>query len=149
MGIHFVDLLVWLFGACESSEVHARSREKVVGSLTLERAHVRFILSTDAGDLPAGPPGNTPPAHRSLTVDGQDVDFSDPRRILHVAAYREVLEGRGLGIKDLMPSLKVACGLRDGPVGDSPLREPAGSHEKAAAGFSGVAHVSGQRPPNT
>lgn len=127
MGIHFLDLLVWLFGACQQGEVHVRSREKVAGRLDLERACVRFLLSTDAGDLPAAPATNPPPALRRMTVDGKDVDLSNPGMSLHAVAYREVLAGRGLRIEDLRPSLELACRLGRGPAGDPRPRAPAGA----------------------
>lgn len=147
MGIHFVDLLLWLFGPCNSSEVHARTQRKVAGTLSLERACVRFLLSTDESDLPADVAGKSLRAFRRMTVDGHDVDFADPGTNLHQAAYGDVLQGRGLGIPDIAPSLELAHRLQHGPT-STPLADDFSeiSHPTTASVAQPPAQFTPERP---
>jgi UDP-N-acetyl-2-amino-2-deoxyglucuronate dehydrogenase len=118
IGIHFFDLLLWLFGRVEGFEVHVSQPQKMAGYLALERASVRWLLSIDPQDLPfeATPGGNT--TFRSITVDGQELEFSDGFTDLHTRVYREILAGRGFGVEDARPAIVLAHGLRNAiPVG--------------------------------
>jgi UDP-N-acetyl-2-amino-2-deoxyglucuronate dehydrogenase len=116
IGIHFFDLLLWLFGPLQSSEVHVREVQRAAGVLALARADVRWFLSTDRADLPfpLRPGVNT--TFRSITVDGQDVEFSDGFGDLHTRVYEEVLAGRGFGIADARPSVELTSQIRRAPV---------------------------------
>jgi UDP-N-acetyl-2-amino-2-deoxyglucuronate dehydrogenase len=112
IGIHFFDLLLWLFGAAQECVVHVRERRRAAGALELERARVRWFLSTDASDLPfAAAPGQRT-THRSITVDGQEIEFSDGFGDLHTRVYEGVLAGRGFGIADARPSIELAAHIR-------------------------------------
>src|SRR6185436_14479191 len=77
IGIHFFDLLLWLFGGVRRSEVHLRETARASGSLELERADVRWFLSTDASDLPFTPAPGARATFRAMTVDGAQLEFSD------------------------------------------------------------------------
>jgi UDP-N-acetyl-2-amino-2-deoxyglucuronate dehydrogenase len=125
IGVHFFDLLLWLFGAVESCEVHVNTRRCMAGFLALERARVRWFLSTDPADLPvpASPGGRT--TFRSITVDGAEVEFSDGFGNLHTRVYEETLAGRGFGLEAARPSIDLTHRLRHAPVSDlSPQRHP-------------------------
>ena len=100
IGIHLFDLLLWLFGPVTGSEVHLRDEHRIGGFLELERARVRWFLSTDVADLPFVPEPGVRTTFRSITVDGEEVEFSDGFVDLHTRVYEEVLAGRGFGIDD-------------------------------------------------
>ena len=111
IGIHLFDLLLWLFGAEQRSEVHLLEPRRAAGSLELERADVRWFLSTDPADLPPGlTPGRT--TYRSVTVDGSEVEFSGGFEDLHTRVYQETLAGRGFGIDEARPSLELVHRIR-------------------------------------
>ncbi len=116
IGIHFFDLLVWVFGPVRDQRVHLARPDKMAGSLELERARVRWFLSLDRADLPAEAAGKA--TYRSLTMDGEAVEFSEGFGDLHTACYLEMLEGRGFGIADARPAIELAHRIRtSGPVG--------------------------------
>lgn len=108
IGIHFFDLLHWLFGDLEQSTTHLRSPRKMAGVLELNRARVRWFLSTDADDLPEEVVEKGGFAHRSMTFDGQEIDFSCGFTDLHTAVYENIFGGRGTGISDARPAIELA-----------------------------------------
>lgn len=116
IGIHFFDMLLWIFGKCERNEVHLREPRKTAGFLELERARVRWFLSVDEDDLPEETRAAGRYAHRSLLLDGEPFDFSQGFTDLHTALYEEVLGGRGFGISDARPSVELVYNLRKGPM---------------------------------
>jgi len=111
IGVHFFDLVIWLFGEVAKSEVHLRRADKMAGVLELERARVRWFLSVDRGDLPADREEGQV-ALRRMTVDGQEVDLSSGFADLHTRVYEEIEAGRGLGIADARPSIRAVYGIR-------------------------------------
>jgi UDP-N-acetyl-2-amino-2-deoxyglucuronate dehydrogenase len=116
IGIHFFDLLVWLFGPAEQVDVHVRESRRMAGHLQLRRARVRWFLSTQPSDLPVTSQPAAPATLRSIVVDGEEVVFSDGFTDLHTRVYQEVLEGRGLGIADARPSIELAYRIRHAPL---------------------------------
>lgn len=114
IGIHFFDLLLWLFGGVRRSEVHAAGIDRMGGVLELERADVQWFLSIDAADLP--PVDDRQTTYRSITVDGEEVEFSGGFRDLHTRVYEETLAGRGFGIEDARPSIELVHALRTAPI---------------------------------
>ncbi len=116
IGIHLFDMLMWLFGPAVESEVHLVEPTKMAGHLELERATVRWFLSTERRDLPfvATPGSHT--TYRSIVVDGQEVEFTDGFADLHTRVYEEILDGRGNGIADARPSIELAYRIRHAQV---------------------------------
>jgi UDP-N-acetyl-2-amino-2-deoxyglucuronate dehydrogenase len=112
IGIHFFDLLLWLFGSVVHCEVHLRGQRRMGGFLQLERARVRWFLSTDSADLPFAPDPGTRTTFRSITVDGHEVEFSEGFADLHTRVYEEVLAGRGFGIDVSRPSIELSHRIR-------------------------------------
>lgn len=112
IGIHFFDMLVWMFGNVESHAVHLRQPRRMAGALQLERARVRWFLSVEASDLPTAPIPGQKSTYRSITVDGQEIEFSEGFTDLHTVIYRDMLAGKGFGIDDVRPSLELAQHLR-------------------------------------
>lgn len=123
IGIHFFDLLMWLFGRPEEARVHLADKRRMAGFLALEKARVRWFLSVDARDLPfAAEPGKRA-TFRSITVDGDEVEFSEGFTDLHTRVYEEVLAGRGHGIEDARAAIELAHRLRTSPT--SPIDDTA------------------------
>ena len=116
IGIHFFDLLLWLFGAVVDCDVHLSGPKKMAGHLELERATVRWFLSTDQRDLPFSPLPGARTTFRSISVDGQEIEFTDGFADLHTRVYEEVLAGRGFGIAEARASVELAHRIRRAPI---------------------------------
>jgi UDP-N-acetyl-2-amino-2-deoxyglucuronate dehydrogenase len=99
IGVHFYDMLHFIFGKLQRNVVHFSSESKAAGYLEYERARVRWFLSIDAADLPESVRGKKP-TYRSITVDGEEIEFSEGFTDLHTVSYQEILAGRGYGIED-------------------------------------------------
>jgi UDP-N-acetyl-2-amino-2-deoxyglucuronate dehydrogenase len=116
IGIHFFDLLTWLFGDVQSSALHLRDPQRVAGWMALDRAEVSWFLSADARDLPFEPVPGVKTTFRSITVDGHEVEFSEGFTDLHTRVYEEVLAGRGFGIAEARPSIALTADLRHAEI---------------------------------
>ncbi len=112
IGIHFFDLLIWLFGPVEHSDVHFAAPTCTGGYLELERARVNWFLSVDREDLPQDALDAGRTTFRSIMVDGEKVEFSEGFTDLHTRMYEEILAGRGFGIDDVRPSIQLAHDIR-------------------------------------
>lgn len=129
IGIHFFDLLIWLFGAVRGCEVHLREGHRAAGYLDLEGADVQWFLSTDAADLPFAPQPGARATFRSITVDGGEIEFSEGFTDLHTRIYQDVLAGGGFGIDDARPSIEVTSTIRSAAITQRSSR----AHPKAVA----------------
>jgi UDP-N-acetyl-2-amino-2-deoxyglucuronate dehydrogenase len=112
IGIHFFDLLVWLFGSVAGSQTHLREDKREAGFLELERARVTWFLSTDFRDLPFHGEAGAKTTFRSITIDGDELEFTDGFTDLHTRVYEEVLAGRGFGLDVARPSVELAYRIR-------------------------------------
>lgn len=112
IGIHFFDLCIWLFGGMNEQAVYLRDPRRMSGVLELERATVRWFLSIDADDLPEGTRAAGKRAFRSLTIDGEEVEFSEGFGDLHTRVYEEVFAGRGFRVNDARPSIGLVHDIR-------------------------------------
>jgi len=112
IGIHFFDLLMWLFGPVNGIKVHHSDSERMSGFIELERARVRWFLSVDKDDLPEAVKAGGKTTYRSITVDGKEIEFSEGFTDLHTKIYEETLAGRGFGIKDARPSVELTHKIR-------------------------------------
>ncbi|WP_350613023.1 Gfo/Idh/MocA family oxidoreductase [Pseudomonas sp. HY7a-MNA-CIBAN-0227] len=99
IGVHFFDMLHFIFGKLQKNVVHYTSEHKAAGYLEYEKARVRWFLSIDGNDLPATVKG-TKPTFRSITVNGDEIEFSEGFTDLHTVSYQEILNGKGYGIED-------------------------------------------------
>jgi UDP-N-acetyl-2-amino-2-deoxyglucuronate dehydrogenase len=120
IGIHLFDLVLWLFGAVDESAVYVNGPMRIGGTLHLERARVRWFLSVDPHDLPFAPEPGRALTHRSLSVDGQEIEMSEGFGDLHTRVYEETLAGRGFGIDAARPSVELAHRIRTTPVTTAP-----------------------------
>lgn len=114
IGIHFLDVLMWLFGPEKSTVVHVREQQRAMGFTVLERANVEWFLSTAFEDRTPGFMGF---AERSMRVNGEQIEFSSGFEDLHTKVYSEALAGRGVGIKEARPSIELAYKIRNLQVG--------------------------------
>jgi UDP-N-acetyl-2-amino-2-deoxyglucuronate dehydrogenase len=116
IGIHLFDLLIWLFGPVRETRVYMNEPTRMTGFIELERADVTWWLSVEPGDLPFAVEAGKRSTFRSITVDGQEIEFSDGFTDLHTRVYEETLAGRGFGIDDARPSVELAHRLRTATV---------------------------------
>jgi UDP-N-acetyl-2-amino-2-deoxyglucuronate dehydrogenase len=112
IGIHFFDMLIWIFGGPVESEVHLAEPHTAAGFLELERARVRWFLSIDREFLPEECRRAGQTTYRSITVDGQEVEFSGGFEGLFTRVYQELLAGRGYGIEDARPAIHATHVIR-------------------------------------
>jgi len=127
IGIHLFDLLLWLFGPVVDSRLYQREPERMAGFLELEHARVQWLLSTRTEDLPFTPEPGVKTTFRSITIDGQELEFSEGFTDLHTRVYEQVLAGRGFRIPDARPSIELTYRLRHADVvtaSDVALRHP-------------------------
>jgi UDP-N-acetyl-2-amino-2-deoxyglucuronate dehydrogenase len=113
IGIHFFDMLLWTFGAVQKAEVHHADTRRMAGFLELEKARVRWFLSLGKEDLPEAARKDGKTTYRSMTVEGEEFDFSEGFMDLHTEIYREILAGRGFGIDDARPAIQLVYELRN------------------------------------
>lgn len=111
IGVHFFDLLGYLFGSLKENIVHHRTNIYAAGYLEFQRARVRWFMSVDAGDLPKGTPDGQM-TYRSITVGGEEVEFSSGFTDLHTRSYEEILAGNGFGINAVRPSIELVSRIR-------------------------------------
>lgn len=126
IGVHFFDMLIWIFGAPQHSEVHHADQRRMAGYLELENATVRWFLSVASEDLPPHAVAMGKPTFRSIVVDGEEFEFSEGFTDLHTLVYKDILSGGGFGVEDARPSIEMVHDLRTSPVihGDSLTRHP-------------------------
>jgi UDP-N-acetyl-2-amino-2-deoxyglucuronate dehydrogenase len=125
IGIHFFDLLMWLFGPVRSTEVHIHERARMAGHIELARANVRWFLSVDPSDLPEVARAAGRHTLRSITIDGEEIEFSEGFTDLHTRVYEHTLAGRGHGIEDARPSIELVHRIRTATPGSDAPRHPA------------------------
>jgi UDP-N-acetyl-2-amino-2-deoxyglucuronate dehydrogenase len=112
IGVHFFDLLLWLFGEVESSELHLRESDRMAGYLSLRNADVRWFLSTRPEDLPEDCVRDGKNAYRSLKVDDDELDLSHGFADLHTKVYEDIFRGQGLGVEDARASVELVHRIR-------------------------------------
>lgn len=110
IGVHFFDMLIWIFGEVENYGVEINEQDIAVGSLELERASVNWKLSINEMNLPKGCDQST---FRSITVDGEEVEFSGGFTDLHTEVYKDILSGGGFGVLDVKPTIELVHNLRN------------------------------------
>jgi len=112
IGVHFFDMLMWIFGKAKHSEVYYSDDKKTGGFLELERANVRWFLSLDRNDLPEEAVKAGKPTYRSIQVEGEEIEFSGGFTDLHTIVYKKILDGKGYGIESAQDSIDLAYDIR-------------------------------------
>ena len=113
IGVHFFDMLMWIFGPVEHHEVHRSDPYAMAGFLSLEQANVRWFLSVNREDLPEGAKSAGKPTFRSMSVDGEEFEFSEGFTDLHTVVYREIIAGRGYGLTAARAAINLVYELRN------------------------------------
>jgi len=113
IGIHFFDMLSWIFGDMQNSRVHLLNENKASGLLQLEKANIKWFLSLDGNDLPKKAKENNQSTYRSIKIDEREIEFSGGFTDLHTVSYQEILDGRGYGIAEARNSIEIAHKIRN------------------------------------
>jgi len=118
IGIHFFDMLIWIFGDVKQNITHQLEEDKASGYLELEQARIRWFLSIDADDLPAAVKEKGQRTFRSITMDDEEIEFSQGFTNLHTHTYQEILAGNGYALEESKKSIEVVYTIRNAePVG--------------------------------
>jgi UDP-N-acetyl-2-amino-2-deoxyglucuronate dehydrogenase len=118
IGVHFYDMLTWIFGDVQLNVVHLYQKDKAAGYLELEKARVRWFLSVDYNDIPDKIKDEGKRTYRSITVDGEEIEFSGGFTDLHTLSYQEILKGNGFGLEDSRKSIETVYTIRNSaPIG--------------------------------
>lgn len=118
IGVHFYDMLAWIFGDVKSNVVHVSSHDRVAGYLELERARVRYFLSINADNLPENAVQGEKRTFRTINIDGDEFEFSEGFTELHTDSYRNILAGNGFGLEETRRALNIVYEIRHAtPVG--------------------------------
>ena len=116
IGVHFFDMLTWIFGSVKTNTVNVYEPRRSAGVLELEKANVRWFLSLEENDLPAKPKDSGARTYRAIQVDGQEVEFSDGCTDLHTKSYERILAGDGFGTDAVTESVRIVSQIRNAEV---------------------------------
>jgi UDP-N-acetyl-2-amino-2-deoxyglucuronate dehydrogenase len=118
IGVHFFDMLSWIFGNVTKSVVHVMTPTRAGGYLELEKARVKWFLSIDYNDIPDQAKQQGKRTYRSIVMDKSEIEFSEGFTDLHTKSYEEILAGKGFGLKDAQPSVQMVYEIRNStPIG--------------------------------
>ena len=122
IGVHFYDMLTWVFGEVQENKVHIHTHDRASGFLELKNARVRWFLSINSDTLPDHVKERGGRTFRSLTMEGEEIEFSDGFTELHTNSYRHILEGKGFGLDEARQSINLVHDIRHteaiGLIGD-------------------------------
>jgi len=116
IGIHFFDLLHWLFGEPSKIKLYCSTDKSMSGFLEFERAQVRWFLSVDGKNLPIPVEPGKPKTYRSISIDGEEIEFSSGFTDLHTRVYERTLAGNGFGLEDARPSIELTYKIRKSQI---------------------------------
>lgn len=112
VGIHFFDMLTWIFGASRGIEIEMKAPTVERGFMKLERADVRWCLTIDRSMLPPKAVESKKTTFRSIRIDGEEFEFSEGFTELHKKVYADILDGKGYGIEDARMAIRVVERIR-------------------------------------
>ena len=133
IGVHFFDMLHFIFGELQESRVHLSQPTRASGYLEYERARVRWFLSLEVDDLPADVREKGQRTYRSITVDGNEIEFSGGFTDLHTRSYELILEGRGFGLADARAAIDTVAAIRSATTVPASLDSHPAARKLAAA----------------
>ena len=113
VGVHFFDMLHFVFGTLQDSSVHLHEPTRAAGYLEYEKARVRWFLSVDINDVPEAQRSTGQRTYRSITVDEEEIEFSGGFADLHTTSYQEILAGRGFGLEDSRCAVETVAAIRE------------------------------------
>ena len=118
IGVHFFDMLSWIFGGVKQNITHIYEHDRASGYLELERARVRWFLSINEDVLPKEIVDKGQRTYRSITIEGEELEFSGGFTDLHTTSYKEILKGNGYGIEDASQAIDIVYDIRNSsPIG--------------------------------
>ncbi len=118
IGVHFFDMLSWIFGKLKTNVVHLNRKDTAAGYLEFEKARVRWILSIDENLLPNHCKEKGQRTYRSIKIENKEIEFSDGFTDLHTQSYAKILEGEGFGLAEAQPSIEIVYNIRNaGEIG--------------------------------
>lgn len=118
IGIHFYDMLTWIFGKVKQNKVHLHTHDRAAGYLELENARVRWFLSINYNTLPEEVKSSGKRTFRSITIDGNELEFSEGFTDLHTRSYEDILQSGGFGIAETRQSIEIVHDIRhQSPLG--------------------------------
>lgn len=120
IGVHFYDMLHFLFGKLQRNEVHLRTDTNSSGYLEYANARVRWFLSVNSNDLPLNVRVSGQRTYRSITIDNEEVEFSDGFTDLHTLSYQEILAGRGFGLEENRVAIETVAAIRGNNLTENP-----------------------------
>ena len=124
IGVHFFDMLHYVFGDLQRNEVHLSGATEAGGYLEYQHARVRWFLSIDAASLPPAVRDAGQRTYRSITVDGEEIEFSDGFTELHTRSYERILAGQGFGAEENRVAIETVARIRDGVTSAGGDRHP-------------------------
>ncbi len=118
IGVHFFDMLSWIFGDLKRNDVHLLSHDRASGFLEFEQARVRWFLSINCDTIPDEIKKTGAMTYRSISVEGEELEFSRGFTDLHTESYKNILEGNGFGISETKKSIEIVHDIRhQTPIG--------------------------------
>ena len=118
IGVHFYDMLSWVFGPVKKNIVHVYTHDRAAGYLELERARVRYFLSINSDNLPENAVQGEKLTYRTINIDGEEFEFSKGFTELHTESYKDILAGKGFGIEDARNAINIVYDIRHAePIG--------------------------------
>lgn len=118
IGVHFYDMLSWIFGPVQENIVHVASHDRVAGFLRLQNARVRYFLSINAEHLPANAVQGEKRTYRTIMIDGEEFEFSQGFTELHTKSYEKILAGEGFRVSEARNCINIVHTIRNAaPVG--------------------------------
>jgi UDP-N-acetyl-2-amino-2-deoxyglucuronate dehydrogenase len=118
IGVHFYDMLSWIFGSVKKNVVHVQSHDRAAGYLEFERARVRWFLSINYDVLPEDIKAKGQRTYRSITIEGEELEFSGGFTDLHTKVYKGIIEGDGYGLEDARQAIEIVHNIRNSePIG--------------------------------
>jgi len=113
IGVHFFDVLQWIFGPMQDFSVHTKTQDTNAGTLTFQQAKVNWYLSINAENLPKSAKEKGLPTFRTLSIEGEEIEFSKGFTDLHTVSYQKILEGKGYGLSDAKNSIEIVSQIRN------------------------------------
>jgi UDP-N-acetyl-2-amino-2-deoxyglucuronate dehydrogenase len=127
IGVHFFDMLSWIFGECSDNVVHLSETDRSAGLLQLKKARVRWFLSINTETLPSHVKAKGQTTFRSITIDGEEIEFSGGFTDLHTASYQGIINGKGYGLEEAKNAVDIVFRIRN----QKPINAVGESHPMA------------------
>jgi UDP-N-acetyl-2-amino-2-deoxyglucuronate dehydrogenase len=116
IGVHFFDMLTYIFGPVQRNVVHKRDQNSAAGFLELKNARVRWFLSIDTNHIPEHVRAKGMRTFRSMTIEGEEIEFSKGFTDLHTESYKEIIAGRGFGLEESIASIQIVHDIREADI---------------------------------